>query len=88
MVLTWAKAHGFCGMEFVEQDEHIWVFIRCWDNNQCRRVCVAVLDRISRNLIAEVVLLGHIIEAIGSDVRLRKFRGQWVSAKTVQVSLV
>ena len=24
---TWAKAHGYCGIEFVERGEHIWMFI-------------------------------------------------------------
>ena len=101
-VFTWAKAHGYCGIEFVERCEHIWVFIRCWDNNQIRRVCGAILDRFSSNVNEGVVVLGRIIDSVGPDVRvvsvqdgphdtcggLRKLLGQWISAKTDRVSIV
>ena len=63
-VFTCAKAHGYCGIELVERGEHIWVFIRCWDINQFRRVCVPILDRFSSNVNEEVVVLGCIIDAI------------------------
>ena len=69
-VFTWAKVHGYCGRDFVEQGEPIWVFIRCWDNNQFRRVCVSNLDRFGGNVNEEVVLLGRIIDALGTDVRV------------------
>ena len=68
--LTWAHLHGYCGVEFVEQGEHTWVFFRCWDSSQFRRVCVAVLDRFCGNVSEEVVMLGCIIDAIGPDVRV------------------
>ena len=74
-VFTWAKAHGFCGIKFLGQGEHIWVVIRCWDNNRFRRVCVANLDRFSGNVNEEVVVLGHIIDAIGLDARVVSVQG-------------
>ena len=54
----------------MEQGEHTWVFLRCWDSSQFRRVCVAVLDRFSGNVSEEVVVLGRFIDAIGPDVRV------------------
>ena len=72
---TWAKLSGYCGIEFVEEGEHTWVFLRCWENHQFRRVCVAVLDRFSGNVGEEVVALGRIIDAIGPDVRVVSVQG-------------
>ena len=31
-VFTWAKTNGYCGIELEGRGEHIWAFIRCWDN--------------------------------------------------------
>ena len=45
------------------------MFSRRWDNNQFRRVCVAILDRFIGNVNEEVVVLGRIIDAPGPDVR-------------------
>ena len=72
---TWAKSHGYCGVEFVEDGEHTWVFLRCCDCSQFRRVCVAVLDRFSGNVSEEVAVLGRIIDAIGPDVRVVSVQG-------------
>ena len=71
----WAQLHGYCGVEFVEQGEHTWVFLRCWDSSKFRRVCVAVLDRLSGNVSEEVVVLGRIIDSIGPDVRVVSVQG-------------
>ena len=46
------------------------MFIRCWDNNQYRRVCVALLDSFSKNGNEEGVVLGRIFDALGPDVRV------------------
>ena len=59
----------------MEKGEHIWVFLRCWDGSQFRRVCVAVLDRFSGNVSEEVVVLGRIVDAIGPDVRVVSVQG-------------
>ena len=72
---TWAQLHGYCGVEFVEGGEHTWVFLRCWDNSQFRRVCVAVLDRFSGDVSREVVVLGRIIDTIGPDDRVVLVQG-------------
>ena len=72
---TWAQLHGYCGVEFVEGGEHTWVFLRCWDSSQVRRVCVAILDRFSGDVSEEVVALGRIIDAIGPDVRVVSVQG-------------
>ena len=59
----------------MEQGENTWVFLRCWDSSQFRRVCVAVLDRFSGNVSEEVVALGRIIDAIGPDVHVVSVQG-------------
>ena len=59
----------------MEEGEHTWVFLRCWDNSQFRRVCVAVLDRFSGNVSEEVVALGRIIDAIGLYVHVVSVQG-------------
>ena len=72
---TLAKSHSFCGIEFVEQGEHIWVFLRCWDNSHFCQVCVSILDRFCGNVSGEVVVLGRVIDAIGPDVRVVSVQG-------------
>ena len=72
---TWAKAHGYCGVEFVKRGEHNWVFVRCWDNNHFRRVCVTILDSFSSNVKEEVVVLGRTIDALGPEVRVVSEQG-------------
>ena len=74
-VFTWAGAHGYCGIEFVERGDHIWVFIRCLDNNQFHRVCVAILDRFSSKVNEEVVVPGRTIDALGPNVRVVSEQG-------------
>ena len=72
---TWAQLHGYRGAEFVKEGEHTWVFLRCWDSSQFRRVCVAVLDRFSGDVSEEVAVLGRIIDAIGPNVRMVSVQG-------------
>ena len=67
-IFTWAKTHGYCGIEFEERGEHIWVFFRCWNNSQFRRVCVSILDRFSSNVKEEVIVLGRILDAVRPNV--------------------
>ena len=74
-VFIWAEAHGYCRIEFLELGDHIWVFFRCWDNNQFRRVGVAIFDCFSGNMNEEVVVLGRIIDAHGSEVRVVSVQG-------------
>ena len=74
-VFTWAKSHGHCGIEFVERGEHVWVFIRCWENSHFLWVCVSILDRFSSNTNEEVVVLGWIIDALGPTVNVVSVQG-------------
>ena len=51
------------------------MFIRCWDNNQFRRVCESILDWFSSNVNEEVVVLGRIVDAVGLNVRVVSAQG-------------
>ena len=59
----------------MEQGEHTWVFLRCWDSSEFHRVCVGVLDLFSGNVSEEVAVLGRIVDAIGPDVRVVSVQG-------------
>ena len=74
-VSRWAETHSYCGTESEERSEHIWVFIRCWDNSKFRGACVAILDRFSSKVNEEVVVLGRIIEALGPTVHVVSVQG-------------
>ena len=63
-----AKAQGYSGIEFEAMGDHVWVFVRCWNNSRFRRVCVSILDRFSSNVNGEMVMLGRIIDALAPDV--------------------
>ena len=62
--INWAKSHGSCTVEFDEQGEEVRVFLRTWDNDIFRRVCVATLDRYSCDPYQEVSTLGVMIDAL------------------------
>ena len=66
-VLIWVKTHGYRGIEFEEWDEHVWVFIRCYDKNVLRRVFVAILNRFSSNVTEEAIVLRRVIDDIGTN---------------------
>ena len=55
-------------MEFEEEGDKVRVFLRTWDVDTFRRVCVAALDRYSRDPHQEVTALGRVVDALGSDV--------------------
>ena len=74
-VFTWAKTHGYCGVEFEERSQQIWAFVRCWDNSQFCRVCVSILSCSSSIVSEEVVVLGRIIDALGANVRVVSVHG-------------
>ena len=71
----WVKDPGYCGAEFKERSENIWVLVRCWDKSQFLRVCVAILSRFSSNVNQGVSVLGWIIDASGSNVCVVSFYG-------------
>ena len=55
-------------MEFEEEGNKVRVFLRTWDVDTFRRVCVATLDRYSSDPHQEVTALGRVVDALGSDV--------------------
>ena len=74
-VFTRAKAHGYCGIEFEERGDHVWVLVRWWDSRQFHWVCVSILDRFSINVTEKVVVLGRMIVALGPIVRVVSVQG-------------
>ena len=55
-------------MEFEEGGDKVRVFLRTWDVDTFRRVCVATLDRYSSDPHREVTALGRMVDALGPDV--------------------
>ena len=66
--INWAKSHRSCSVEFDEQGKEVRVFLRTFDRDTFRTVCVATLDRYSSDPHQEVSALGRIINALGSEV--------------------
>ena len=73
--LTWAKSHGSCSVEFEEEGDKVRVFLRTWDVDTFRRVCVAALDHYSSDPHQEVTGWGRVVDAIGSDVAVASIIG-------------
>ena len=55
-------------MEFEEEGDKLRVFLRTWDIDVFRRVCVATLDHYSSDLHQENSALGRIVDALVPDV--------------------
>ena len=55
-------------MEFEEEGDKVRVFLRTWDVDTFKRVCVATLDRYSSDLYQETSALGRVVDALGPDV--------------------
>ena len=53
-------------MEFEEEGDKVRVFLRTWDVDTFRRVCVATLDRYSSDPHQEVTALGLVVDALGA----------------------
>ena len=73
--INWARSHGSCGVEFEEEGDKVQVFLRKWDIDIFRRVCVATLDRYSSHLHQEVTALGRVVDALGPDVSVASISG-------------
>ena len=71
-VFTWAKAHGYCGIEFVERGAHLGVHSVLEKQPISSGVCFY-----SSNVTEEVVVLRQIriIVALGPDVRVVSLQG-------------
>ena len=77
--LNWARSHGSCSVEFEEEGDKVRVFLRTWDVDTFRRVCVATLDRYSSDLHREVTALGRMLNCVLSTVAARSVIGQGLS---------
>ena len=51
------------------------VFLRTWDVDTFRRVCVATLDRYSSDPHQEITALGRMLDALGPDVSVASISG-------------
>ena len=73
--LNWARSHGSCSVEFEEEGDKVRVFLRTWDVDTFKQVCVATLDRYSSDPHQEVTALGRVVDALGSDVAVASIIG-------------
>ena len=73
--INWARLHGRCGVDFEKEGDKFWVFLRTWDVDTFRRVCVATVDRYSSDLHQEISALGRIVDALGPDVSVTSLSG-------------
>ena len=73
--LNWARSHGSCSVEFEEEGDKVLVFLRTWDVDSFKRVCVATLDCYSSDPHQEVTALGQVVDALGSDVAVASIIG-------------
>ena len=74
---NWAKSHGSCSVEFEEEGDKVRVFLRTWDVDTFKRVCVATLDRYSSDPHQEISALGRVVDALGPDVSVASISGGW-----------
>ena len=72
---NWAKSHGRCSVEFEEEGDKVRVFLRTWDVDTFKRVCVATLDRYSSDPHQEISALGRVVDAFGPDVSVASISG-------------
>ena len=62
-------------MEFEEEGDKVRVFLRTWDVDTFKRVCVATLDRYSSNRHQGISVLGRIVDALGPGVSVASISG-------------
>ena len=72
---NWAKSHGICSVEFEEEGDKVRLFLRTWDVDTFKRVCVATLDRYSIDHHQEIRALGRMVDALGRDVLVASISG-------------
>ena len=73
--INWARSNGSSGVEFEEEGDKVRVFLRTWDVDTFKTVCVATLDRYSSDLHQEISVLGQVVDALGSDVSVASISG-------------
>ena len=62
-------------MEFEEEGDKVRVFIRTWDVDTFKIVCVATLCRYSSDPHQEISALGRIVDALGPDISVASING-------------
>ena len=72
---NWARSHGNCSVEFEEEGDKVRLFLRTWDVDTFRRICVSTLDRYSSDPHQEVTALGRVVDALGSEVSVASISG-------------
>ena len=73
--INWERSHGSCSVEFEEEGDKVRVFLRTWDINIFRRVCVATPDCYNSDLYHENSVLGRIVDELGPDVSVASISG-------------
>ena len=73
--INWARSHVSCGVEFEEEGDKVRVFLRTWDIDIFRRVCVAELDCYRSDPHQEETALGRVVDALGPDVSVASING-------------
>ena len=67
-VVNWVKSCGQFSVEFEERSEATLVFVRTWDRDTFRRVCVAVLCKYSGEAIRDAAIIGQLLSVVGPSV--------------------
>ena len=62
-------------MEFEEKGDKMQVFLRTWDVDTFKRVCVGTVDRYSSDPHQNISVLGRIVDALGPDVSVASISG-------------
>ena len=73
--INWAKSHGSCSVEFEEEDDKVRVFLRTWNVDVLRRVCVATQDRYSSHPYQKIAALGRMVDAVWPDMLVVSISG-------------
>ena len=60
---------------FEEEGDKVRAFLRTWDVNTFKRVCVATLDRYSGDPHQEITALGRMVDALRPDVSVASISG-------------
>ena len=74
-VVEWVRTHKQFGLEFEDRGSRTWVFVRTWRRDSFYRVAVGLIDRYHGNASSELVILGHVLSAIGSGASLVAISG-------------
>ena len=75
LCIAWTKSHGSCDVDFEEEGDKVRVFLRTWDADTFRRVCVTTVDRYSNAPHQELSVLGRVVDVLGPDVSVASISG-------------